>query len=33
LLDKAAMGGSMMAKVLLGILFTDGAAGLKYGCN
>jgi len=33
LLDSAVLQGSTMAKVLLGILFADGAHGLKYGCE
>lgn len=33
MLDTAAAQGNTMAKVLLGILFADGANGLKYGCE
>lgn len=33
LLDTAAAQGNTMAKVLLGVLFADGANGLKYGCE
>ena len=33
ILDQAVMQGSTMAKVLLGVLFADGAQGLKFGCD
>lgn len=33
LLDIAAELGNPMAKVLLAILYADGASGLKYGCE
>ena len=31
-LDHATIQGNTMAKVLLGILFSDAAQGLKFGC-
>ncbi len=33
LLDSSASQGNPMAKVLLAILYSDGANGLKYGCE
>jgi len=33
MLDKAAAQGNTFSKILLGILFADGSAGLKYGCD
>ena len=32
MIDRAAADGNPSAKILMAILFTDGAKGLKYGC-
>ena len=33
MLDKSAAEGNPSARLLMAILFTDGAKGLKYGCQ
>jgi hypothetical protein len=33
LLDQAAAQGNTYAKIMLALLFADGANGLKYGCE
>ena len=32
MIDRAAKEGNPSARILMAILFTDGAKGLKYGC-
>ena len=33
MIDRAASQGNPSARILMAILFTDGAKGLKYGCS
>lgn len=33
MIDRSAAEGNPSARVLMAILFTDGAKGLKYGCS
>ena len=33
MIDKSAAEGNPSSRILMAILFTDGAKGLKYGCT